>query len=101
MNPAPPTEASVLDALRGVLDPELGMNIVDLGLVYNVAITGGDVCVTMTLTTAGCPLGESIRGGAEVALLNLAGVENVRVELVFAPPWHPGMIVQRPDSPPG
>lgn len=55
----------------------------------------------MTLTTAGCPLGESIRGGAEVALLNLAGVENVRVELVFAPPWHPGMIVQRPDSPPG
>ncbi|MEK7781095.1 MAG: hypothetical protein AAB370_06310 [Verrucomicrobiota bacterium] len=46
----------------------------------------------MTLTSAGCPMGESIRGGAEFALLNLAGVSETHVELVFDPPWHPGMI---------
>lgn len=98
MSAAPPTETSVFAALREVLDPELGMNIVDLGLVYHVAITGGEVRVTMTLTTAGCPLGESIRGGVEVALLNLAGVESALVELVFDPPWHPGMITRPPDA---
>jgi metal-sulfur cluster biosynthetic enzyme len=92
MNPNPLTEAAVLDALRQVLDPEIGMNIVDLGLIYSVAVTGSSVRVTMTLTSAGCPMGESIRGGAEVALLNLAGVTGAQVELVFDPPWHPGMM---------
>ena len=77
-----------------MLDPEIGMNIVDLGLIYDVAVTGSSVRVTMTLTSAGCPMGESIRGGAEVALLNLAGVTDAQVELVFDPPWHPGMLSQ-------
>ena len=94
MNTNPPTEAAVLDALRQVLDPEIGMNIVELGLIYDVKITGDDVRVAMTLTTAGCPMGESIRGGAEIALLNLEGVSSAHVELVFDPPWHPGMIFQ-------
>ena len=86
------TEAAVLDALRLVIDPEIGMNIVDLGLIYDVAIQGSRVRVAMTLTTAGCPMGESIRGGAEMALLNLEAVTDAQVELVFDPPWHPGMI---------
>ena len=87
-----PIEATVLDALRQVLDPELGMNIVDLGLIYDIAITGSTVRVAMTLTSAGCPMGESIRGGAEIALLNMSGVTEAQVELVFDPPWHPGMV---------
>jgi len=98
MNTNPPTEAAVLDALRQVLDPEIGMNIVELGLIYDVKITGDDVRVAMTLTTAGCPMGESIRGGAEIALLNLEGVSSALVELVFDPPWHPGMISQNASS---
>lgn len=98
MNKNPLTEAAVLDALRQVLDPEIGMNIVDLGLIYGVAIAGSGVRVAMTLTSAGCPMGESIRGGAELALLNLAGVTAAHVELVFDPPWHPGMISQMTTS---
>ncbi len=94
MNSNPLTEAIVLDALRQVLDPEIGMNIVDLGLIYDVKIAGSEVRVAMTLTTAGCPMSESIRGGAELALLNLEGVTTAHVELVFDPPWHPGMISQ-------
>jgi len=94
MNPNPLTEVAVLDALRQVLDPEIGMNIVDLGLIYDVRINGSEVRVAMTLTSAGCPMGESIRSGAEIALLNLAAVTDAQVELVFDPPWHPGMILQ-------
>jgi metal-sulfur cluster biosynthetic enzyme len=91
MSTNPLTEAAVLMPCQ-VLDPEIGMNIVDLGLIYDVAVTGSSVRVAMTLTSAGCPMGESIRGGAEVALLNLAGVRDAQVELVFDPLWHPGMI---------
>ena len=94
------TETVVLDALRLVIDPEIGMNIVDLGLIYDVAVEGSRVRVTMTLTTAGCPMGESIRGGAEMALLNLDAVSDAQVELVFDPPWHPGMIQRTADAEP-
>jgi len=99
MNSNPLTETAVLDALRQVLDPEIGMNIVDLGLIYDVKIAGSEVRVAMTLTTAGCPMSESIRSGAELALLNLAGVAAAHVELVFDPPWHPGMISQSTAAP--
>lgn len=99
MNSNPITEAAVLDALRQVLDPEIGMNIVELGLIYDVAIAGSGVRVAMTLTSAGCPMGESIRSGTEIALLNLPGVSAAHVELVFDPPWHPGMISQSTASP--
>jgi metal-sulfur cluster biosynthetic enzyme len=86
------TEEAVLETLRQVVDPELGCNIVDLGLVYSIAITGQKVTVVMTLTTAGCPMHESIRGGAQQALLNLAGVEETEVEVVWDPPWRPSMM---------
>ena len=98
MNPNQLTETAVLEALRQVLDPEIGMNIVDLGLIYDVKIAGSEVRIAMTLTTAGCPMSESIRSGAECALLNLEGVTAAQVELVFDPPWHPGMISQTTTS---
>jgi metal-sulfur cluster biosynthetic enzyme len=92
MNTNPITEAQVLDTLRQVLDPELGCNIVDLGLIYSVRIEGANVSVQMTLTTQGCPMHESIAGGAQAALLNLPGVQQVEVEVVWDPPWHPAMM---------
>jgi metal-sulfur cluster biosynthetic enzyme len=87
-------EAAVLAALRQVIDPEIGMNIVDLGMIYGVAIEGARVRVAMTLTSPGCPMAESIRGGAQLALLNLEGVSDAEVELVFDPPWSPAMMQQ-------
>ena len=91
----PLAEAQVLDALRQVLDPELGCNLVDLGLIYGVQIEGGQVRVLMTLTTRGCPMHESLRLGAENALLALDGVAEVSVELVWEPPWNPSMMTER------
>jgi metal-sulfur cluster biosynthetic enzyme len=92
MNTNTIAEAQVLDTLRQVLDPELGCNIVDLGLIYSVRIEGANLSVQMTLTTQGCPMHESIAGGAQAALLNLPGVQQVEVEVVWDPPWHPSMM---------
>jgi metal-sulfur cluster biosynthetic enzyme len=90
----PITEAAILETLRQVIDPELGCNIVDLGLIYNVAITGSKVNVVMTLTTPGCPMHESIRWGAQNALLGLDGVQAAEVEVTWDPPWHPSMMTE-------
>ena len=94
VNTTQTTEAIVLDALRQVIDPEIGCNLVDLGLIYDVLIQGARVKVTMTLTTPGCPMHESLCGGVQVALLNLAGVDDAEVELVWDPPWHPAMMTE-------
>lgn len=94
MTTNPLTETEVLEALRQVIDPELGQNIVDLGLIYSVNIVGAKVSVTMTLTTPGCPMHESICWGVKCALLNLEGVDDAEVELVWDPPWHPSMMRQ-------
>jgi metal-sulfur cluster biosynthetic enzyme len=85
-------ETTILDTLREVIDPEIDCNIVDLGLIYSVEITGGTVLVKMTLTTQGCPMHESIAWGVKAALLGLEGVEQVEVEIVWDPPWHPSMM---------
>jgi metal-sulfur cluster biosynthetic enzyme len=85
-------ESTILATLRQVIDPELGCNIVDLGLVYSVTITGAKVAVVMTLTTLGCPMHESIRWGVQNALLCLEGVEEAQVDVVWDPPWHPSMM---------
>lgn len=87
-------ETLILDTLRLVIDPEIGCNIVDLGLVYGIAITEGVVKVTMTLTTPGCPMHESISWGVRNALLGLEGVTDAQVEVAWDPPWHPSMMTE-------
>lgn len=89
------TQEHVLETLRQVIDPELGCNIVDLGLIYDVTIEGNKVSVTMTLTTPGCPMHESISQGAQIALLGLAGVNEAEIEIVWDPPWHPSMMTEQ------
>lgn len=80
--------------MRQVIDPEIGCNVVDLGLIYGVAISGAKVRLQMTLTTPGCPMSESIAQGAQWALLGIDGVEEAEVELVWDPPWHPSMMTE-------
>jgi metal-sulfur cluster biosynthetic enzyme len=87
-------ETTILAALRQVIDPELGCNIVDLGLVYDVALAGSSVRVVMTLTTPGCPMHESISWGVKNAVLALEGVEDAEVDVVWDPPWHPSMMTE-------
>ncbi|MFO0599885.1 MAG: metal-sulfur cluster assembly factor [Myxococcaceae bacterium] len=79
-------------ALREVIDPELGLDVVSLGLVYGVDVTDGVVRVRLTMTTAACPLGESIMLDAEQRLRDVPGVKAATVELVWEPPWHPGLL---------
>lgn len=87
------TEEQVRHALQQVIDPELGVNIVDLGLIYGITIEGCTVTITMTLTTPGCPLHESLAHAVEEAVrLFIPGVEAVRVQLVWEPPWTPDRI---------
>ncbi len=88
----PLSETLVLDTLRQVIDPEIDCNIVDLGLIYGIQIEGGKVTVHMTLTTHGCPMHESIAWGVKNALLNLEGIQQAEVEVVWDPPWHPSMM---------
>ncbi len=83
------TEKQVMDALREVLDPELGLNIVDLGLIYGVDIAENQVNVEMTLTTPGCPLHNTMAQGAEMAVRRLPEVESAKVQVVWDPPWTP------------
>jgi metal-sulfur cluster biosynthetic enzyme len=82
----------VRDALRVVIDPELGENIVDLGFVYGIAVTDGDVSIVMTATTRGCPAAGFLREGAVNAAMQVSGVRLVDVTMTFDPPWTPSMI---------
>ncbi len=82
-------EEQVLDALRHVDDPELGINIVDLGLVYDVGIQGDAVHVTYTLTTMGCPIGPLIEQQIKEMIEPIEGIDRVEAEMVLSPPWTP------------
>ena len=86
---AAPTEAEVMDALSNVIDPELGLDFVELGLIYGVEIDDGNVHVTFTLTTAGCPIGPQVSEQIEEFVGELEGVKTVEPEMVFVPPWSP------------
>jgi len=84
-----PTREEVIEALRIVEDPELGMDIVELGLLYDVAVDGSKVHVTYSLTSMGCPAGPMIQEGIHDAAARVPGVEEVEVELTWDPPWTP------------
>src|SRR3989344_2259807 len=83
------TKDLILERLKNVLDPELGISIVDLGLVYNVEIKDHDIELLMTLTTMGCPLFDTIRDMVEKELAGFEGIGKVTIELTFDPPWAP------------
>ena len=84
-----PTRDEVIEALRQVEDPELGMDIVDLGLLYDVEVAGSTVKVTHSLTSMGCPVGPLIQEDIDRVTRGLPGVEDVDVELTWDPPWSP------------
>lgn len=84
--------AQVRSALRDVIDPELGHNIVDLGLVYDVAVVDGVARITMTATTRGCPAAGLLKEGAAQSASRVAGLRSVDVLMTFDPAWTPAMI---------
>ena len=86
---APPSQEDVLDALSNVIDPELGLDFVELGLIYDVAVTEGNVHVKFTLTTPACPIGPQVSEQIEEFVGELDGVRTVESEMVFIPPWSP------------
>ena len=88
------TRDDVLEALKDVYDPEIPVNVVDLGLVYDVDVVENDVSIQMTLTFAGCGMGPYIAQQAEWRIAELENVEDVNVEMVFEPPWTPEMITE-------
>ncbi len=95
---APATESEVWDALKQVYDPEIPVNIVDLGLVYDLVIEkiqeedGRRVQMKMTLTATGCGMGPAIAADAQNRILSLPGIDDASVEVVWDPPWHQSMI---------
>ena len=91
----PPTSDQVKLALRKVKDPELNLNIIDLGLVYEITVDGSDVQVDMTLTSPGCPAGPQITGDVERAVKAMPGVSSVNITIVWEPFWTPDKIEPR------
>jgi metal-sulfur cluster biosynthetic enzyme len=84
-----PTYEELRAKLAEVQDPEINMSIVELGLVYDIVWDNGDVLITMTLTSPGCPLGPVIRGEAYAKMKEIPGVKDVDVQIVWNPPWDP------------
>lgn len=92
MNDADPREDAIWRALGTVIDPELGLDIVTLGLVYEVELEGDVARVTHTLTTPGCPMERVIMEGIRDAVMLAEGIRDVETRLTWNPAWHPGMI---------
>lgn len=88
----PDRQRELMESLRTCYDPEIPLNIVDLGLIYDVSLVGGRADVKMTLTSPGCHLGGQIASDVQEKLLALKDIEEANVELVWDPPWHQSMI---------
>lgn len=95
MTPKQPSKAAITKALKTILDPELFVSIVDLGLVYDIAIKDNAVKITMTLTTIGCPLFQTIENEVREKVSAIPGVKSVDVELTFNPPWDPSRLSEK------
>jgi metal-sulfur cluster biosynthetic enzyme len=93
--PPPPTSDQVQLALRKVKDPEVNLNIVDLGLIYNIAVEDREVVIDMTLTSPGCPAGPQIMDDVERAVQAMPGVSAARINLIWTPFWSPDRIEPR------
>jgi metal-sulfur cluster biosynthetic enzyme len=87
-----PTVDDVQDALTNVIDPELGLDFVELGLIYDVEIEDGNVFVTFTLTSPGCPIGPQVSEQIEEFVAELDGVNAVYPKMTFTPPWTPDLM---------
>ena len=85
-------EERIKEQLKKVIDPEIGISVLDLGLIYDIKIEGDSVHIKMTLTTPGCPLQQMLVKGVEKAVAEMEGVKDVHVDLVWDPPWHPSMM---------
>ena len=88
------TRDEIVQALRTVFDPELGLSIVELGLIYGIEIAGSEARITMTLTAPGCPIHDVMPDWVRRAVLQVPGVERIEVKLTFDPPWTPERIGQ-------
>lgn len=86
---SPPTPEAVLDAMHDVIDPELGYNIVDIGLIYEVHVDEGVVRIVMTMTTPGCPAQDYIIAGVQQRAARIPGVREIAIKLVWEPSWSP------------
>ena len=86
------TEEDVTDALRDVIDPELGLDFVELGLIYDIEIDRGTVKITYTLTSPGCPIGPQVSEQMEEFVGELEGVREVQPTMTFSPPWTPELM---------
>ena len=86
------TVDEVTDALRDVIDPELGLDFVELGLIYEVAVEDSKVSVTYTLTSPGCPIGPQVSEQIEEFVSDVEGVESVTSTMTFSPPWTPELM---------
>ena len=88
------TIGEIQEALRDVYDPEIPVNVLDLGLIYDIKIDEGQIYVQMTLTAPGCGMGPYIAQNAEWRIAEIDGVEDVEVDMVFDPPWSPELITE-------
>jgi metal-sulfur cluster biosynthetic enzyme len=87
-----PTVDEVTEALTNVIDPELGLDFVELGLVYDVEVEGSDVYITFTLTSPGCPIGPQVTEQMQEFVSEVEGVDKVYPKMVFSPPWTPELM---------
>ena len=87
-----PSVDEVEEALSNVIDPELGLDFVELGLVYDIAVDGGEVHISFTLTSPGCPIGPQVTDQIKEFVGELDGVQEVNATMTFSPPWTPDLM---------